>query len=313
MNADPWNRLDPALLLQALRDVLAPAHLASLAGCLGFALLALALAHSTAHALRGGQTPRRWTRLSHGLASLIAALPPAAPALALAGWAGARGWPVPSLMPTERGEAMADVLWFWLPPLLLLAMLLTAGLLAPTSRRPSAVQAVASAWLLNDALVLFPDLATPARAIHADHPVLFAQALVELALLMAVAWTLAALRPRPAAPQPNAARRVLEGALALGHSPWAAWRRHRLPELTRRGLARLARLLAWGGIAVGSTALLAPLPGLEPLHQAGASFLENPAGVLTATWPVLLCVLSLRLAAGMLQRLPRSAPTPAKP
>lgn len=313
MNADPWNRLDLPLLLQALRDALTPAPLAALAACLGFALLALALAHSTAHALRGRPTPGRWTRLSRGLAGLVAALPPAAPALALAGWAGARGWPVPSLMPTERGEAMADVLWFWLPPLLLLATLLTAGLLASPTRRRSGVQAVAAAWLLNDVLVLFPDLATPARAIHADHPALFAQALVELALLIAVVWAVAALRPRPAPSQPSAARRVFEGALVLGHSPWAAWRRHRLPEQTRQGLASLARLLAWGALAVGSTALLAPLPGLEALQRAGAGFLENPAGVLTATWPVLLCVLSLRLAAGMLQRSPRSAPPPAKP
>ncbi len=313
MNADPWNRLDLPLLLQALGAAVTPAHVASLAGCIGFALLALALAHSTAHALRGQQAPGPWTRLSRGLAGLIAALPPAAPVLALAGWAGAHGWPVPSLMPTERGEAMADVLWFWLPPLLLLATLLTAGLLARPSQRRSGVQAVASAWLLNDALALFPNLATPARAIHADHPVLFAQSLVELALLVAVVWAVAALRPRPAAPQPNAARRVFEGALVLGHSPWAAWRRHRLPERTRQGLAGFACLLAWAALAVGSTALLAPLPGLEALHRAGASFLENPAGVWTATWPILLCVLSLRLATGMLQRPPRSAPTSAKP
>ena len=106
---------------------------------------------------------------------------------------------------------------------------------------------------------------------------------------------------------------MFEGALLLGHSPWAAWRRHRLPELTRRGLAGLARLLAWGALAVGSTALLAPLPGLEALQRAGTGFLENPSGVWTATWPVLLCVLSLRLAAGMLPRPPRSVPTPAKP
>ena len=313
MNADPWNRLDLPLLLQALGDALTPAELASLAGCLGFALLALALAHSTAHALRGRQAPGPRTRLSRGLAGVVAALPPAAPALALAGWAGARGWPVPSLMPTERGEALADVLWLWLPPLLLLATLLTAGLLAAPNGRRGGVQAVASAWLLNDALALFPNLATPARAIHADHPVLFARALVELSLLVALVGAVAALRPRPTAPQPSAARRVFEGALLLGHSPWAAWRRHRLPELTRQGLAGLARLLAWGGIAVGSTALLAPLPGLEPLHRAGASFLENPAEILIASWPVLLCTLSLRLAAGMLQRPPRSAPPPAKP
>lgn len=313
MNADPWNRLKLPLLRQALGDALMPAQLAALAGCLGFALLALALAHSTAHALRGRQPPGRWTRLSRGLAGLITALPPAAPALALAGWAGARGWPVPSLMPTERGEALADVLWLWLPPLVLLATLLTAGLLSSSGRRQSAVPAVASAWLLNDALALFPDLATPARAIHADHPVLLARALVELSLLVALVWAAAALRPRPAAPQPSAARRLFEGALMLGHSPWDAWRHHRLPELTRQGLAGLARLLAWGGIAIGSTALLAPLPGLEVLHRAGAGFLENPSGVWPATWPVLLCVLSLRLAAGMLQRPPRSIPTPAKP
>lgn len=313
MNADPWNRLDPLLLRQALGDALMPAQLASLAGCLGFALLALALAHSTAQALRGQQAPGPWTRLSRGVAGLIAALPPAAPALALAGWAGAHGWPVPSLMPTERGEALADGLWFWLPPLLLLATLLTAGLLSSPKHSQSAVPAVASAWLLNDALSLFPDLATPARAIHADHPVLLARALVELALLVALVGAVAALRPRPTATQPSAARRVFEGALMLGHSPWAAWRRHCLPEWTRQGLAGLARLLAWGGIAIGSTALLAPLPGLEALHRAGAGFLENPSGVWPATWPVLLCVLSLRLAAGMLQRPPRSAPTPAKP
>jgi hypothetical protein len=290
-----------------------PAQLAALAGCLGFALLALALAHSTAHALRGRQAASPWTRLIRGLAGLIAALPPAAPALALAGWAGTHGWPVPSLMPTERGEAMADVLWFWLPPLLLLATLLTAGLLSSSVRRQSAVPAVASAWLLNDALALFPNLATPARAIHADLPVIFALALMEFSLLATLVGVVAALRPRPAAILPCATRRVFEGALMLGQSPWAAWRRHRLPGLTRQGLAGLARLLAWGGITVGSTALLAPLPGLESLQRAGAGFLENPAGVWTATWPVLLCVLSLRLSAGMLQRPPRSVPTPAKP
>jgi hypothetical protein len=313
MNADPWNRLDLPLLLQALGDAVTPAQLLPLAGCLGFALLALALAHSTAHALRGRPVQGRWTRLSRGLAGVAACLPPAAPALALAGWAGARGWPVPSLMPTERGEAMADVLWFWLPPLLLLATLLTAELLARPGLRRSCLRAVAGAWLLNDALVLFPNLATPARAIHADHPVVFARAFVELGLLATAAWALTALKPKPSSAPPNAGRRLLEGALVLGHSPWAAWRRHRLPELTRRGLARLAHLLAWGGVALGSTALLAPLPGLQALQRAGAGFLENPAGVLTATWPVLLCTLSLRLAAGMLLRSPRSAATPAKP
>ncbi len=313
MNADPWNRLDLPLLRQALGDALSPAQLASLAGCLGFALLALALAHSTAHALRGQQPPGRWTRLSRGLAGLIAALPPAAPALALAGWAGAHGWPVPSLMPTERGEAMADVLWFWLPPLLLLATLLTAGLLSSSGRRRSGVQAIASVWLLNDALALFPDLTTPARAIQADHPVRLAQALVELALLAAAAKALSAWQPRPNPPPPDTAQLVREGALALGHSPWSAWRRHCLPEHLRQGLAWLASLIAWGVVALGSTALLAPLPGLAGLQRAGAGFLENPTGVLTATWPVLLCVLSLRLAAGMLRRPPRSTATPAKP
>jgi hypothetical protein len=313
MKADPWNRLDLPLLLQALGDTLTPAHLASVAACLGFALLALTLAHCTAHALRGQVPQSRRPRLSRSLAGVVASLPPAAPALALAGWAGTHGWPVPSLMPTERGDGLADDLWFWLPALLLLSALLTSGLLASPGLRRSGVLAVASAWLLNDALALFPDLATPARAIHADHPLLLAQAFVELALMVALAWTLAALLPGRATTPPSAARRVLEGALLLGHSPWAAWRRHRLPELTRRGLALLTLLLAWAGIAFGNTALLAPLPGLEALHRVGAGFLENPAGVLPPVWPILLCALSLRLAAGMLQRPHRSIPTPAKP
>lgn len=313
MNADPWNRLDPPLFLQALGDALSPATLTALAACLGFALTALALAACTAHALRGTSSNNQWMRTGRGIGSVLASLPPAAPALALAGWAGARGWPVPSLMPTERGDALTDCLWFWLPPLLLLTVLLTAAWLGPPSLRRGGLRAVAGAWLLNDALALFPGLATPARAIHADHPVLFARAFVELALLAAATWVLAALKPGPALPQFDAKRRVLEGALALGHSPKDAWRRHCLPALTRQGLAGLARLLAWGVVALGSTALLAPLPGLQTLHRAGAAFLEAPLGVMTAVWPVLLCALSLRLVARMLLRQPRSAPTPAKP
>lgn len=314
MNAAPWNRLDASLFLQALGDALTPAQWVPLAACLGFALLALALAASTAHALRGGTWPDgRRARGIRPAALLTACLPPAAPALALAGWAGARGWPVPSLMPTERGAAMADALWFWLPPLLLLAALLTAGLLASPDLRRGSLAAVTGAWLLNDALVLFPALATPARAIHADHPVRLAQAFVELTLLAGLARALAALLPKPAGPPSTTARQVLEGALLLGHSPWAAWRRHRLPELARQGLAGLASLLAWGAIALGNTALLAPLPGLTGLERAGAGFLEDPAGVLPAVWPVLLCALSLRLAAGMLVRPPRAVTPPAKP
>lgn len=308
MNANPWTRLDLPLLLQAVGDTLTTARLTSLVGCFAFALLALALALCTAHAFSSWQPQTQ--RIGRGIAAIAAVLPPAAPALALAGWAGSRGWPVPSLMPTERGESFADFLWFWLPPLLLLTALLTLARLAtaPDLRR-NCLQAVAGAWLLNDALVLFPELSTPARAILANNPVSFAQSLVELALLAAAARTLAAVaRPHPVEPQPNAARRLLEGGIVLGHSPWASWRRHRLPALTRQYLAQLARLLAWVMVAVGNTALLTPLPGWPGLQRAGAAFLEHPAWVIPAVWPVLLCVLSLQLAARMLLKpVPRSA------
>jgi hypothetical protein len=313
MNAVPWNRLDPPLLVQALSDALTPLHLASLATCLGFAVLAQLLAVSTARALTGQPERGSAKPLRLGLAGALAALPPAAPALALAGLAGARGWPVPSLMPTERGDGPADFLWFWLPPLLLLASWQTAGLLTSPGRRRSSLRAVAGAWLLNDALALFPDLATPARAIHADHPVLLALAFMDLFLLLAGAWALACLRRPQAHAAGDHARRVLEGALVLGHTPSAAWRRHRLPELVRLGLSRLARLLAWIVMALGNTALLASLPGLDALHQAGTAFLEQPARMMPAVAPFLLCALSLSVIARMLQILPRAAPPSAKP
>lgn len=312
MNPAPWNRLEPPLLVQALGDVLSPAHLGQLLPCLGFGLLALALAISTAKALRASPGSRL-ERMMRWLALAFAGLPPAAPALALAGWASARGWPVPSLMPTEHASDLAHLLWLGLPPLLLLTALLTLEQLAASGRFRRFFTAIAGAWLLSDALDLFQGLSTPARAIHADHPVQLAQALVEIAMLAIVAAGLAVLRSPPATPAPNAARLRLEGALTLGLPPWTAWRRHRLPDLVRHGLAGSASLLAWAVVAVTSTALLVPLPGLERWQAAGAAFLEQPAGVLTAIWPALLCALSLRLLGRMLLRPPAIRTSPPKP
>jgi len=312
MNPAPWNRLEPSLLVQALGDVLSPGHLARLLPCLGFGLLALVLAISTAKALRASPGSRL-ERMTRWLALAFTGLPPAAPALALAGWASARGWPVPSLMPTEHASDLAHFLWLGLPPLLLLTALLTLEQLAASGRFRRCFTAIAGAWLLSDALDLFQGLATPARAILADHPVRFAQVLVEITVLAIVAVGLAILRSPPPRPGPNANRRQMEGALALGHPPWTAWRRHRLPDLIRHALAGSASLLAWAVVAVTSTALLVPLPGLERWHEVGTAFLEQPAGVLTAIWPALLCALSLRLVGRMLARPSAVRTSPPKP
>lgn len=310
--AFPWLRLEPAWWRELGPALGQPAALAAALCSLGLIGGALLLASASAELLQLGlgRLHPRWRALLAWPVQAVALLPVAALAwAAVGGWVGRLGWPIESLLPTLTDPvawptAWARGLWTWMPPLFLLAIPLGAEWLAFRLTRPAAAASrqlgglslLAAAYLVavEDILGLPGAGARVAEALRAEDP----RALLHGGLLLvAVAlglYGVSALYNRRLPPAPAArARPVYEGALAIGWSPWQAWRRHRMPGQLRGALAFLlqagARVLL---VAVVAGSVRGQGPGQE-IYQAARRALEAPLAPLQAALPFLLCALSL--------------------
>lgn len=234
-------------------------------------------------------------------------------------WVGKLGLPVLSLMPATDAEGafhtqIAQVIWWWAPPVLLLALPMSAQVLASSlvSRKPWYAQ-VRQAGLLGIVLIPVVEEAfhlpgalaglIPAWQMPGTPSLLLAFA--PLAGLMAAWWCLASAWPRsPAAFQPEAEDKIREGALAIGLSPHEVWKRHLRHNQMRRGLA-------WGCSALAlifSLWLAYGAPGVAQVRDALQAGLQQalswPLAPLQAALPYVLCALSLWLLGRMI--LPRT-------
>ncbi|HCN30926.1 MAG TPA: hypothetical protein DIT64_19865 [Verrucomicrobiales bacterium] len=308
--ADTSRRLDLTYLMADPPGLLSWNGLGHILSCLWIMMAALAVSGPAAHGLAAffinGRAWLRWP--ARVLAQGLAFLPLTALALAAAGgMAGARGWPVPSLMPLENEPGLASWLWYWTPAVTLLCLPLTAqifaGLLAANAspRRVlmgAACLAAAGVVMLSETLEILPGMAAPARALRQAHPAVLRHAVAHLALLAGLGTALAALWPAPARKHLiSAADLIREGAVVIGCAPWRLWWRHRLPVLARPAMALVLDALAWCAALAGAWGCLVPLPLLADLHTAGEHFLEQPGALPAAALPVALCSLSLWLAA----------------
>lgn len=310
--AFPWLRLEAAWWRELGPALVQPAALAAALGSLGLICGALLLAAATAELLqlRLGRLRPRWRALLALPVQAVALLPVAALAwAAVGGWVGRLGWPIESLLPTLTAQvgwpaALARGLWTWMPPLFLLAIPLGAEWLAFRLTRPEAalgrhlggLSLLAAAYLVavEDILGLPGAGARVAEALRAEDPrALFHSGLLlgAVALLLRGLWALHARRLPPV--PPTRAQPVYEGALAIGWSPWQAWRRHRMPGQLRGALAALlqagARILL---VAVVAGSVRGQGPGQE-IYLAARRALEEPLAPLQAALPFLLCALSL--------------------
>ncbi|MEN3940113.1 hypothetical protein WJU23_02385 [Prosthecobacter sp. SYSU 5D2] len=236
-------------------------------------------------------------------------------------WAGHLGQPVLSLMPAAASTdpadlpmRMAHIVWWWAPPLFLLALPMTAQVLASATedKKPWYSQVRSAGFLgilllpvVENAFDLPGALAGILPALQA--PVASSSLLLTLAPWagLALAWyCLASAWPHSPVPcLADADGKVREGALVIGLSPHEVWKRHLRSNQIRRGLARLcsvAALLLSLWVSYG-------LPGLAAMSSAWQEALQqaltNPVAPLAVSWPYALCALSLWLLGRMI--LPR--------
>lgn len=308
--ADTLPGFDSTALSSAAQGLFSLQGLGHLTASLFLMLLALAVSLPAAHACASvfKNTPP-WLRWPPRiLAQALAFFPLTALSLSVAGHlAGTQGWPLPGLMPMENEPGLAAWLWYWTLPLCLLCIPVYALAFAhrlaeePRPRRVmagAAALAAAGVMMLADTFEILPGMTAPARAARMAHGGLFLQSIGQAVLLALLGMTLTGFWPVPVKKhQPSAADLIREGALVIGLSPWRAWWRHQMPMLIRPAIALLLDLGAWSAALAGAWAVLWPLPLLTGLRAAGARWLEQPAGLPDAALPVVLCSLSLWLAA----------------
>lgn len=308
--AHTYPHLDAAALPAAAQTLFSLSSLGHLLSALFILALALLITQPSAQACAAHfhKAPAwlRWPlRL---LAQTLAFFPLTALSLSLAGYiVSAHGWPLPSLMPMENEPGLATWLWYWAPPLLLLCVPLHALAFAQhlSSRcQPrrvlagSAALAAVGILMLAESLQLIPTMPTPALAVRqADAPLLL-HSLAHTTLLALCGIWLTGFWPVPVKKhQISAATLICESARVIGLTPWQIWWRHQLPMLLRPALALLLDLSAWALALAGAWAVFIPLPYLTELHTAGTHWLQQPSASIIAAAPVVLCSLSLWLAA----------------
>lgn len=269
---------------------------------LGALLLSVTAAQALAAVLRRVRWPAAFS------AKIIALFPLAAWIWMAMGFSvGHLGLPVGSLslmtgdQATDTATRIAQIIWWWAPPVFLLALPLTAELLFAclVGKRPLFSQIRLVGWLaialqaiVEDAFHLPGALASLVPSLHSANPSLIAGALVAPAFMAVVWWTIMGIWPRKSQPyQPTREDLIRDGALAIGLSPEEAWKQHLLPGQIRRGLAAAFSLAAW---AISLWASLG-CPGQPELgkawHQALNRALGDPLAPLYTAWPYALCAL----------------------
>lgn len=297
----------------------ASAAAVSLALFAGALVLASATAQAFSLVVNGGP---RWLRWPASLLAKVVALFPL-PALLWAAvglWVGSWGRPVASLMPAAESASGLDAvtraaweIWWWAPPVFLLALPLAADLgvrLTSKSRPPQKWPAIlGTGWLglalqplVEEALNLPGALAGVVASVRSPAASSVLVALFPLLLLMLGWWLVVMAWPRKPVPVlPTHDDRILEGAIAIGFSPEEAWRLHIQAHHRRRqlgsGLSLAASVLAvW--TAYGCPGYAAGTRGFEAAFQMA---LNHPAAPLLAAWPYALCALSLWLLGRIIQ------------
>jgi hypothetical protein len=228
-------------------------------------------------------------------------------------WVGHLGYPVLSLMPAMEAAGQGDVasrvasiIWWWGPPVFLLALPLAAQILASVveAKKPWYLQVREAGFLgvlllpvIEHALALPGALSGIVPALNAptaSHSLLFA--LVPWAGLALAWYCLAAAWPRSATSyQAQAEDKIREGALVIGLSPQEVWQRHLRRNQVYRILAKVCSVLALGltlWVSYG-------WPGLGEMSREWQQVLEQsisqPMAPVAAAWPYALCALSLWL------------------
>ncbi len=280
---------------------------------LGLLLGALLLAVTTAMGLAAiARLPGGWTRWPLAVAGKGAALfPLSALAWAAIGlWAGRWGMPVGSLMaaavdPTllDFSSRLAQAVWWWVPPLFLLALPLTgeflAGLLVGREAfhrqvRRAGLLGIVLLAVIEDAFHLPGALAGVIRGLHSPETVSLFLTLGPPAVLGIVWWCLASAWPRTPVPyQPGGEDKIREGALAIGLSPQEVWKRHLMRNQLLHGLATLCSAAAWIWIVWIAYGCPGHAGLSHEFHEAMRAALTDPAAPLRFAWPHALCALFL--------------------
>ncbi|TDU81681.1 hypothetical protein EI77_00991 [Prosthecobacter fusiformis] len=233
-------------------------------------------------------------------------------------WVGDLGRPISSLMPAQTDLAkvgfatqLAQMLWWWIPPIFLLALPLTALLLAArlVGHRPGHVQVLLAGlpgivWLavVEDAFHMPGVLARIIPALHSPQTPSILMLLWPALLLAFVWWTVVFIWPRSPLPyQPSALEKIREGALAIGLSPDEVWKRHLLQPQLRQFLADLCSIAAIGMSLWISLGCPGNVTLSAQMHQALSAALDDPQAPLRATLPYMLCALSLWLLGRIIQ------------
>ncbi|MES2505298.1 MAG: hypothetical protein V4599_01245 [Verrucomicrobiota bacterium] len=295
--------------------------LVSLGLLAGALLLVVTAAQALAAAARGLGAWARWPVAL--VAQAVALFPLSALVWAAVGqWVGQWGLPISSLMPAAVDPAQEDSLsrlatwvWWWAPPLFLLALPLTAHLLAAclVGRRPFHHQVVMLGLptalglaVVEDAFHLPGALAGLLPALQPGATVSVLGALLP-AILLTGFWVCLALAwpRRQEMYRPTAEDRIRDGALAIGLSPEEIWRRHLWRNQARRAVSMFCSVAAWGlvlWIALGC-------PGEEILgvrfQAAYQAALQTPQAPLLLAWPYALWALSLWLLGRIILPRPR--------
>lgn len=287
----------------------------------GVLLLVVTTAQALATVARGLGAWARWPVAV--LVQAVALFPLSALVWAAVGqWVGQCGLPISSLMPAAMDPAQEDSLsrlatavWWWAPPLFLLALPLTAHLLAAclVGRRPFHHQvamlglpAALGLAVVEDAFHLQGALAGLLPALQPGATVSVLGALLP-AILLAGFWVCVTLAwpRRDEMFHPTVEDQIRDGALAIGLSPEEVWRRHLWQNQARRGVSMACSAAAWGlvlWIALGC-------PGEEILgvrfHAAYQAAVQTPQAPLLLAWPFALCALSLWLLGRIILPRPR--------
>ena len=294
--------------------------LVSLSLLLGVLLLTVTTAQALAAMARGLGT---WARWPLALLSQALALVPLSVLIwaAVGQWVGQWGLPISSLMPTATDPAQEEALtrlatwvWWWAPAMILLAVPLSAHLLAShlVGRRPFyqqvaglALPAALGLAVVEDAFHLPGALAALLPALQPGATDSVLGALLPMFLLAGFWACVAHAWPRqPEVYHRPAQDQIREGALAIGLSPQETWRRHLWQHDARRVISTLSTIAAWGlalWIALGC-------PGHPVLaaqfHASYTAALQTPEAPLWLAWPYVLWALSFGLLARII--LPRS-------
>ncbi|MCW0219971.1 MAG: hypothetical protein OJI67_16725 [Prosthecobacter sp.] len=236
-------------------------------------------------------------------------------------WVGHLGLPVSSLMLTP-GDALsldftarlAQAIWWWVPPIFLLSVPLTAALLAGRllAQRSWYAQVflvglfgIALLGVVEDAFHLPGALAAWVPKMQSTSDAQFTLLLWPPVVLGLIWWGIVAACPRtPATYTPTSADLIRDGSLVIGLSPWQAWKQNQMATDLRKILSFLfscaafclSLWVAYGCAGAGSLR--------HEFHAAYRVVINDPWAPLLVAWPYALCALLLWVVSRII--LPRS-------